>query len=279
MQSVARIAIPRSKRSSHSPAGFGAAILGELMAERCGKLLQAHSQRFAHARCFNKVETALARFVFAHVALRKTQALGQLCLRQFPRQPKVLEEVAEYLVSFCELRSRHPRERIWLELRNPNWDNVDMSLIDIIQDPRINPVLAEFYPRFTPGGLVLWVAERSEKPIYQSRSGLARCGMSSLPMGELSNVGVFHLKRGWLALVDIASIRGSMTSERRDDLAELFSFWRARLVFVTVFQSRRELRDSFEIPAWGTAAWFSEEPDHLIHFNSQGLSGPKGLGA
>lgn len=150
------------------------------------------------------------------------------------------------------------------------------NLIDTIQDPRISSVLAEFYPRFTPSGLILWVAASSQQPIYQSRSGLIRCGINSLPEDELPNVGILHSKRGWLVLIDIARIRGLMTSERRDALVNLFRDWRARLVFVTVFQSRRELQDSLENPAWGTAAWFLEEPDHLIHFDGLRLFGPKG---
>lgn len=143
-----------------------------------------------------------------------------------------------------------------------------------VKDALIHAVLTEFCPRFTPGGRILWVMEGNAKPISQLRADLARCGTQSLSQDDLPNVGIHHLEKGWLVLVNATSVRGSMTSDRRKAIAQMFHFCQVGLVFVAAFRSRRDFQDSFTMPAWKTTVWVAQEPDHLIHFDGERFLGP-----
>jgi hypothetical protein len=41
------------------------------------------------------------------------------------------------------------------------------------------------------------------------------------------------------------------------------------LIFVTAFESRVEFQQLTLDCPWGAAAWFADEPDHLVHFDYQ----------
>jgi hypothetical protein len=144
-----------------------------------------------------------------------------------------------------------------------------------IRDPVLRAVTTEFYPRFTPGGKVLWVREGTHKLVYRSRANVARRALGAMSPAELPNIGIHYSKRGWLVVVDIAGIRGAISSIRCQVLGERLSSCRLGLVFVTAFRSREAFQVQGLEPAWQTVAWFSNEPDHLVHFDGMRLFGPK----
>jgi adenine-specific DNA-methyltransferase len=60
-----------------------------------------------------------------------------------------------------------------------------------------------------------------------------------------------------------------MSGDRCDVLARVFGGCGLGLVFANAFKSRQELQGLLDEPPWGTAAWFANEPEHMIHFNGQ----------
>ncbi|MBI3462438.1 MAG: hypothetical protein HY000_05170 [Planctomycetes bacterium] len=145
-----------------------------------------------------------------------------------------------------------------------------------IRDPLIRSVLKDFRSRFAPHSEILWVRERDGERIDISRAHLLRYGIESLRHADLPDVGMLNLDRHWLFLVDARNFR---SPERCEVLKELFSSSPFALVIITAFRSRLDIQDSISEPVWGTAAWFSSEPDHLIHFDSSRLIGPRRCGS
>ena len=43
---------------------------------------------------------------------------------------------------------------------------------------------------------------------------------------------------------------------------------------VTAFETREDTNDLCEV-AWGTEAWFADEPSHMIHFNGGNFLDPR----
>jgi len=74
-----------------------------------------------------------------------------------------------------------------------------------------------------------------------------------------------------LVLVELATTRGPINERRKIELTKSFSA-AARLVFVSAVESREQL--AHELPAWNTAVWVADEPEHLIHFDNRPLFGP-----
>ncbi|MGM9783872.1 MAG: BsuBI/PstI family type II restriction endonuclease [Candidatus Cryptobacteroides sp.] len=47
------------------------------------------------------------------------------------------------------------------------------------------------------------------------------------------------------------------------------------IVYVCAFPSAREFKKHFDEIAWETEVWFSDTPDHMIHFNGDRFIGPR----
>ncbi len=137
-----------------------------------------------------------------------------------------------------------------------------------ILDPLINAVLTEFCSRFTPKGRVLWVDEGGEEAAYKSLDAWGSLGLPSSLRPDRPNIVIYDEGRHWLILIDVPRIRGQMNVKRYAILRRMFRGCALHLVFVNAFKDRRELGDWLVDLPWQTAAWFAEEPNHMIHFNS-----------
>ena len=142
-----------------------------------------------------------------------------------------------------------------------------------INNELLTAVLDAFFSRFTPEGRVLWVSENDE-PVLAFRDELHQAGVSFSQPRSLPNVVIDDGKHERLALIDVADLRGLMTESRREALNEMFGESRTQLVLVNAFRNRKQFQTlAIELP-WDTVVWFSDEPDHLIHFNGERFLGP-----
>lgn len=149
-----------------------------------------------------------------------------------------------------------------------------MSLASQVTQPLVKAILEEFHPRFTPRGVVVWVAEDRYNSTYCSRENMVRLGLDASSPIDLPNVIIYHWLRDWMAVLDVASIRGPVKPERREELRGMFSGRATGVVYFTVLADRAELQSSFDGISWGTDVWIAEEPDHLIHFDGERFLGP-----
>ena len=128
-------------------------------------------------------------------------------------------------------------------------------------------VLDKFQPRFIPKGRILWTNETSEKTGPISRGDFSELGLPSAVRNEFPNVAIQDRTRRLLVLVDIARLRGLITTRRRETLELLFSGREFQLILVNAFASRREFQGLFVELPWQTYAWFANEPKHVIYFS------------
>jgi type II restriction enzyme len=92
--------------------------------------------------------------------------------------------------------------------------------------------------------------------------------------GKMPSLVLYHPTRDWLLLVESATSDGPIDEERLEDLARLFNNAKPGLVYVTAFSSRSSMTKHPGFVAWGTHAWFADEPEHMIHFNGIRFLGP-----
>jgi len=135
-------------------------------------------------------------------------------------------------------------------------------------------VLNAFRVRFTPSGRVLWVSDGNE-PVFASAEALNDLGVSLSSARSLPSVVIYDVLQKRLVLIDIAKLRGLMTSQRREALTRLFGGSEVEVVFVNAFRGRREFQKLLTEPPWGVVVWLADEPDHIIHFNGDRFLGPR----
>lgn len=142
-----------------------------------------------------------------------------------------------------------------------------------IQNDLLKAVLDLFYRRFVPEGRVLWVNEDDE-PLWAVRDELHQLGVSLLHPRSLPTVVIKDEEHERLALIDVADLRGLMTENRREVLKRMFGGSRSQLILVNAFRSRTQFQATAAALSWDSVVWFSDEPNHLIHFNGRNLFGP-----
>jgi len=142
-----------------------------------------------------------------------------------------------------------------------------------IHNDVLKAVLEVFYWRFVPEGRVLWVNENDE-PLLAVRDELHQLGVSLLRPRSLPTVVINDEGRDRLALIDVADLLGLMTENRCEVLKGMFGGSRSQLILVNAFRSRTQFQAlAAELP-WDSVVWFSDEPNHLIHFDGRNLFGP-----
>lgn len=125
-------------------------------------------------------------------------------------------------------------------------------------DSLLRRVIADFFPRFAPGGRVIYRDDAESRNRDQ--------GGYAMPGAVIESQA-----KTWLVLVEVAATREPISERRKIELTELFGD-ASRLVLVSAVESRAQLAGW--LPAWDTVVWVADEPDHLIHFDTRPLFGP-----
>ena len=142
------------------------------------------------------------------------------------------------------------------------------------QNLLIKDTLEKFCPRFTPGGIVLYVGDAGDKFIVNETQRLREIGVELDPHGKMPDLVVHYEEQGWLVLVEAVTSHGPVNLKRRNELKQLFQSSHEGLVFVTAFQSRKEMTRYLAEISWETEVWIADQPDHMIHFNGARFLGP-----
>ena len=182
--------------------------------------------------------------------------------------------LAAYLAQAATIRALHASERAMalIPVRLPNGETVKLSAGG--QNELIKLVMEEFCPRFTPGGIVVYLGDAGEKLKGSELGVLASLGVDIDGHGKMPDAIVHMPEKNWLVLIEAVTSHGPVDIKRHNELKRLFGGCKAGLVFVTAFKSRKAaLRYLGEI-AWETEVWVADEPTHLIHFNGERFLGP-----
>lgn len=142
-----------------------------------------------------------------------------------------------------------------------------MGNADHGRDPVTASVLTEFLPRFATTGRTVWAVEGREEVAQDSTSWLALLRRYLPRRHRLPTVTIHEVRRRRLFLIDVARFGSQMTTRRCYELSQELRGYELDLIFVTAFESRREFQLLATDCPWGAAAWFADEPDHMIHFD------------
>ncbi len=182
--------------------------------------------------------------------------------------------LAAYFSQAATIRAlqSHQRTMALIPVRLPNGEIV--KLTGGGQNELIKPVMEEFCPRFTPGGIVVYLGDAGDKMKGSEIDNLAALGVAIDSHGKMPDAIVHMPEKNWLVLIEAVTSHGPVDIKRHNELKRLFQGCKAGLVFVTAFESRKAaLRYLGEI-AWETEVWIADEPTHLIHFNGERFLGP-----
>ncbi|MEG4347619.1 BsuBI/PstI family type II restriction endonuclease [Microcoleus sp. A003_D6] len=142
------------------------------------------------------------------------------------------------------------------------------------QNILIKDILESFCPRFTPGGLVLYVGDAGKKFIINETQKFRELGVELDPHGKMPDIVVHYEQQDWLVLIEAVTSHGPVNLKRRNELMRLFQSSGKGLVFVTAFPSRKEMTRYLVEISWETEVWVADQPEHMIHFNGERFLGP-----
>ena len=69
-------------------------------------------------------------------------------------------------------------------------------------------------------------------------------------------------------------LEDSRSEKKKEKLLIRFENSARKLFFISLFDSRKEFDQYFDDIAWGSYAWFGNEPEHTIHFEKNGTVKP-----
>lgn len=166
-------------------------------------------------------------------------------------------------------RTRHlPRVPVTLP------DGTQVALSPGGQNPLIKAIIEHFCAIFAQGGVVLYIGDTENKFVHLETKHLAALGIELNSAAKIPDVIVHDNAKNWLLLIEAVTSAGPLDGKRRKELKELFAGCKAGLVFVTAFETRRDMQAFLSHIAWESEVWIAEDPDHMIHFNGERFLGP-----
>jgi type II restriction enzyme len=182
--------------------------------------------------------------------------------------------LATYLDSRPKLIEQNAAERNMLRIPVTLADDKVLLLEPGGQNPLVRLIVEDFCPRFTPGGVVIYVGDVGKKYAHYDSAYLAKLGVQIPEHGQIPDVIVHFPEKNWLVLIEAVTSHGPMSPHRLRELKALFKDCTAGLVFVTAFEDKQTFLKYFQQIAWETDVWLSSDPTHMIHLNGSRFLGP-----
>lgn len=188
--------------------------------------------------------------------------------------PEWTDNLAGFLRNAEGLRRLRSRERdmVLIPVKLPN--GTELKITAGGQNELVKKIVEEFCPRFTPGGVVVYVGDTGAKQRHVEAEYLRQLGVQFDEHGKMPDVAIHLPRKNWLVLIEAVTSHGPIGLKRHNELKELFRAARAGLVFVTAFLTRRAMTKYLADIAWETEVWVAEAPSHIIHFNGERFLGP-----
>lgn len=184
------------------------------------------------------------------------------------------DSVKGFMNSSEVLRRLQPRERKMELIPVTLPDGRELELTAGGQNELVKRIIEEFCPRFTPGGVLVYVGDTGKKQRHLEERYLRQLGLMFDEHGKMPDIVIHLSKKNWLVLIEAVTSHGPIGLKRHNELKELFKETTAGLVFVTAFLTRRTMTKYLSEIAWETEVWVAEAPSHIIHFNGERFLGP-----
>jgi adenine-specific DNA-methyltransferase len=179
-----------------------------------------------------------------------------------------------YLESRETLREKYAAERSMARIPVTLPDGTKLTLSGGGQNVLVKEILNEFCPRWTPGGIVLYLGDTGDKFVHYDKGGLRALGVEIEEHGKMPDIIVHDVGRNCLVLIEAVTSHGPVDGKRKNELETLFRESAIPLVLVTTFLDRSAMVGYIGEIAWETEVWCASDPTHLIHFNGERYLGP-----
>jgi adenine-specific DNA-methyltransferase len=178
----------------------------------------------------------------------------------------------EYAIAVANILQERQRMLPIIPVTLPDGRAIELSSGG--QNALIKDILEQFCPRFTPGGMILYVGDAGDRYLVNETRKMQEMGLILDPRGKMPGLVVYHVQQDWLVLVEAVTSHGPVNLKRHNELKQLFQASGKGLVFVTAFPSRNAMTRYLADISWETEVWVADQPDHMIHFNGERFLGP-----
>ncbi len=134
-------------------------------------------------------------------------------------------------------------------------------------------VISHFVPKFMPDAVLVYSTLSIDSPDLDKDLQTKLCIPTDNPQA-LPDIILYKSDSNWLVLIDLVTGHRVMGNNRCKELIRMFKDSPIEQVFVNAFHNKKEMTDSQTDIAWGTNVWFSEEPEHMIHFDGNHVVEP-----
>jgi adenine-specific DNA-methyltransferase len=169
------------------------------------------------------------------------------------------------------LKARH-RDMAMIPVQLP--DGREIQLTSGGQNEVIRAIIEEFCPRFTPGGVIMYLGDAGGKLSIGEIAAFQALGVELDKHGKMPDIVVHVPSKNWLVLIEAMTSHGPVGVKRHNELKRLFGGYAAGLVYVTAFPDQRTMREHVSEIDWETEVWVADAPSHMIHFNGERFLGP-----
>jgi adenine-specific DNA-methyltransferase len=135
-------------------------------------------------------------------------------------------------------------------------------------------IIQEFASRFAIGSKLLYVGDTANKQLYVLDEELEALGIPVTKHDKLPDVVLYDSEKNWLFLCEAVTSHGPVSPKRVVELEEMLKDCRCGKIYVSCFPDKQTYKKFWDDIAWETEVWFSETPDHMIHFNGDRFMGP-----
>jgi hypothetical protein len=183
------------------------------------------------------------------------------------------EALKGFLRTAKGLRRLQLRERRMIMIPVTFPDGQKLKLRAGGQNELIKKIIEAFCPRFTPGGVIVYVGDTGNKRRHVESGYLEQLGLTLDQHGKMPDVVIHLPEKDWLVLIEAVTSHGPIGLKRHNELKDLFKAAKSGLVFVTAFLTRRAMTKYLGEIAWETEVWVSDAQSHLSHFNGERFLG------
>lgn len=135
-------------------------------------------------------------------------------------------------------------------------------------------IIEEFGSRFAKESILLYVGDTANKHLYIKESELESLGIPMTKHDKLPDVVLYDSNKNWLFLCEAVTTHGPVSPKRIVELEEMLLDCPCGKIYVSCFPNKKTYKKFWDDIAWETEVWFSDTPDHMIHFNGDKFMGP-----
>jgi hypothetical protein len=114
-----------------------------------------------------------------------------------------------------------------------------------------------------------------ERIQYLDAVTLEKLGITVTLHDKLPDIILYDEEKDRVYFIEAVTSVGPMSPKRIIEINEITADSKSGKIFVTAFPDGKTFKKFYEELAWETDVWIAENPDHLVHLNSDRFLGPR----